>query len=93
MLKNIGMVIILGGILFLAYTLFFPGEDPAETADVETVEVEDGLITMLRELESMTISRDIFSDRIFESLVDFSVPIPEEPVGRENPFAPTEESS
>lgn len=40
----------------------------------------------LNELETLSLSGDIFSDPRFTNLVDFSEPINPQPIGRANPF-------
>lgn len=47
--------------------------------------------TELSELKkSVAASVEVFSSREFRSLQDFSIQVPEEPIGRENPFVPTD---
>lgn len=47
--------------------------------------------TELSELKkTVTDSIEVFSSREFRSLQDFTVGVPEEPIGRPNPFVPTD---
>ena len=39
-------------------------------------------------LEEITISQEIFEDQRFQSLESYTGSVPEQPVGRENPFLP-----
>lgn len=46
------------------------------------------IINLLDELQEISLSRDIFNDPAFRSLIDFEQDILPEPIGRSNPFAP-----
>ena len=49
---------------------------------------EQGLIATLLTLRAVKLDGTILADPVFMTLRDFSTQIVEEPVGRENPFAP-----
>lgn len=93
--KKIIVAIIIIIVLFFIYSFFFGGEKddsllsstsngPISGADV----IGSELIQALNEIETLDLDRSIFEDPIYRSLVDRSQPIPPEPVGRDNPFAP-----
>lgn len=44
----------------------------------------------LNTIKNFELSDELFRDPRFRSFVDFTTPVPEQPVGRENPFAPVE---
>jgi hypothetical protein len=46
------------------------------------------LLNTLLQLRSLSLDDKIFSDQLFLNLVDFSVEIAPQPIGRFNPFAP-----
>lgn len=46
------------------------------------------ILATLASLTTIKLDDSIFSDPVFVSLTDFGVTIPEEPIGRRNPFAP-----
>lgn len=50
--------------------------------------VTQELLVTLSNLRSIELSNAIFVDPVFMSLTDFGVVIPQEPIGRRNPFAP-----
>ena len=88
----IGVIIIL--VIFFAYQFFFSGGTggnplvsvtPANTTE-STAGLE--LLSLLLELRSITLDNDLFDSSSFQNLVDFTVDIIPEPVGRSNPFAP-----
>ena len=45
-------------------------------------------LALLNQIKSLKIDTSLFQDPVYQSLVDYSVPIPPENVGRPNPFAP-----
>lgn len=45
-------------------------------------------LQILSELRTLKLDEDIFSDKAFRSLEDFSMELQPQPVGRNNPFAP-----
>lgn len=44
----------------------------------------------LNEIQTFELSDELFVDSRFRSFVDFTLPVPEQPIGRVNPFAPVE---
>lgn len=46
------------------------------------------ILRALEGLHTVTLDSTVFEDPVFNSLSDFGVVIPPEPVGRRNPFAP-----
>jgi len=88
---GIGFVIV----LFIGYSLIKPDTNsvqkvPLVSSQTATQEpaVKREIIALLVDLQSIRIKSDFFSDQAFRSLYDFSTPIPDEPRGRTNPFAP-----
>ena len=93
LLKNLLFALGLALILWLGYTLFVQNDgttDPNSAVNTQaSLETQEFLIR-LQSLRSINIDRSIFSDERFSTLVDFSVELGDEPVGRRNPFAPVE---
>ena len=92
-----GTFITLAIIGLVALGLFFyfagdPSNDPMSA--LETTEVADAQIVgsrvlgLLNRINSLQIDKTIFESAAYMSLVDYTITIPEQPVGRENPFAP-----
>ena len=46
------------------------------------------VLILLNQIQSLSIDTSLFSDPGWNTLVDYTVPIPPENVGRSNPFAP-----
>ncbi len=86
---TIGLVVIAG---FVAYSVFFKPTNEnaltAQTVDPSKTAVEQELIALLIELRSIKLDTAVFGDERFKALQDFSQQIVQEPIGRENPFAP-----
>lgn len=90
--KNVFIIVALLAAAFVAYSIFFSGEEEgtltASPAAPTQTAVEQELISLLLELRGITLETDILTDPRFESLTDFSQELVAEPVGRPNPFAP-----
>jgi len=79
-------------ILFLimaifVYNLFFK-DDLTLTAGLTDTEQTNGqdLLDLYHRLETVTFDKGIFNLPSYRSLIDFSRPIPEQPLGRPNPY-------
>ncbi len=93
--KKNKLTILIGVLLLLgvyAYFNLFGGDDegvPVVTSSGgEEAPVSQDLLISLTTLNIITLNEAIFQNEIFLSLSDFGVQIPEEVVGRRNPFAP-----
>jgi hypothetical protein len=80
------------GILFLfilgmfVYNMFFRGEAaPLESAD-SAASVGSDLVKLSDELTRAQLSQDLFQLPTYRSLTDFTTPLPQQEIGRENPF-------
>lgn len=98
-LINIAIAIAALGVAFGAYWMFFRGDSSLEDAPsaedlVQTVVVAEEVARTMRELQtlktSVAESVALFGTPAFKNLEDFSQVVSEEPVGRANPFTPTE---
>ncbi len=104
LVKNVAVGVGIIGVLIVAYIMFVKkndvptGEFSVDVTSTETVTtpyvVEAKVMRTVRELSELnravasTIA--IFRTPIFQSLENFSVVVPEEPVGSKNPFVATE---
>ncbi|MBP9763187.1 MAG: hypothetical protein KBD10_00375 [Candidatus Pacebacteria bacterium] len=93
--KKIIIILLVLIVSFILYTIFFKKDPQSEdllvsssNTDVQTKIVGDEIISALNKIETLKLDKGIFTDPVFQSLVDRSVPIPAEPVGKSNPFAP-----
>jgi hypothetical protein len=94
-----GIYIILIVIVAVTLGLFFYFQGTPVDADsslssaespesVEAQEAANRVLVLLNEIRSLKIDDSIFKSLVFQSLVDYEIGIPEQPVGRVNPFAP-----
>ena len=80
-------------VLFIGYGLFAGNAGGGSTYRRTAVHagsspIELQTIQLLRDVESVDLSSEIFSDPAFTVLRDFSRTVVSEPRGRNNPFAP-----
>lgn len=82
------VAIVLLGVL--GYVLFFGGDNGGALVATTPVAENVGrdLLATLLQLKSLDLDETLFQNPIFQSLRDFGVPIPPQPLGRPNPFAP-----
>ncbi|MFA6338448.1 MAG: hypothetical protein WCW87_00065 [Candidatus Paceibacterota bacterium] len=94
--KNLIIGVVAVIILFMAYLYFFPKKD-ASSSDLlvsqnqtDQSQIAEGqeILSQLNNLSKISLDTSIFQSEIFMSLSDFSVTIPDQPVGRRNPFLP-----
>ena len=48
------------------------------------------VLSILQSVSSIKIDTSFFSSPVYQSLVDYSIAVPPEPVGRTDPFAPAQ---
>jgi len=95
MFKQNKLLILLGAGIVAAAVIwysFMRDKTPApllQTQDLTAGNaIESDVVTVLLQLQAVSLSGTIFSDPAFISLQDFGREIVPEPVGRPNPFAP-----
>ncbi|MFA7194066.1 MAG: hypothetical protein WC087_04085 [Candidatus Paceibacterota bacterium] len=94
--KKIILGVLLLSIAFVLYSTYFGGEPEGEellvssntNTSTQTQIVGNEIVAALNQIQTLKLNRDIFDDPVFRSLVDRNIPIPAEPVGKTNPFAP-----
>lgn len=88
----IGLVAIV--LVAVVYFAFLRGEDvpllerTGESSLGASAQADRELLVLLQALESIKLDPKFFDDPVYQSLEDFRVEPAEEPVGRQNPFAP-----
>jgi len=82
-------------VAFVVYSYLFkkdasPQLIAPDSTSLQTSQFSAGreILALLSDLKSLQLNNDIFSNKAFRSLEDFSLPISSEPKGRNNPFAP-----
>lgn len=92
--KRLAFLIAIAALIVIGYVLFRPGggsENPltkSSTGGSPPQSIGRELLVTLGDLRLLTLDGSIFTDPVFMSLQDFSVPLPTLPAGRRNPFAP-----
>lgn len=81
----IAAIIIFVSLLWL-YNTFFSSELVLDEGNTAARLAGTGLVNTFSSLEGVTFDQTIFSHRAYQSLIDFSVIVPAQPVGRPNPF-------
>lgn len=86
-----GAAVAVFGILYYAF-FFTSSSSPApsltSSSDAASVPMSQKLVVMLTSLNTIRLNNAVFQDPVFQSLADFGVVIPQQSVGRRNPFAP-----
>ncbi len=91
--KKIIIVIILLGIGLVAYLLLKPDPTAEKSISIsdsieETELLSQEVLRAISQIKSLKLDRSIFDDPVLKSLDDKSEEIKDQPVGRNNPFAP-----
>lgn len=91
-LKIIIIVLVVAGIAFFGYNYF--GKTSTSTdvlvreSALDSSKIGAEVLVALNQLKTLKLDADVFKDKTFMSLVDYSKPLNAEPVGRVNPFSP-----
>ncbi|MFA6404840.1 MAG: hypothetical protein WCW03_02465 [Candidatus Paceibacterota bacterium] len=87
--------LIISGIIIIAiivYFMFFSGtpdiEDQTMLQMTNAEETGMDVLSLLNQIQSLRIDSEFFDSTVYKSLQDYSVAIPTQDVGRDNPFAP-----
>jgi ABC-type cobalt transport system substrate-binding protein len=92
--KNIIIIIVIVLLAVIVYFYFKGGEQPAgsdnlvQAVDPEFSQRSEKLLALLAQVQGIKIDSQFFKSPMYQSFVDHSVQIPEQEVGRDDPFAP-----
>ncbi len=85
-------VIVIVVILVIAYFYYEGGSSTGSGSLLQSQSSDQSIgaaeLNLLNQIQSLNVDSSLFKDPGYQSLVDYSVAIPSEPVGRPNPFAP-----
>lgn len=86
----LGLVAV-AGVGYFAYTQggFGLVTTPTDTLSLQNQRNAQDFLRKLNELEQIDVTAELFVRERFRTLIDFSVPYPTLPTGRDNPFAET----
>jgi len=85
------ILVTLGVIGFFGFYFFSSNEDEILSVDAVASEISvesRKILDTLNELKALEIKGDVFKEPAFQSLVDISIVVNQEPKQRPNPFAP-----
>ncbi len=95
--KNIIILSVSTGLLLLGgWFLFFRdsgvANDSLSETSVNPIEniIGQELLVSLEKMKQVKLDTTILKSDIYTSLIDFTVDIPDQPIGRRDPFAPVE---
>lgn len=85
-------IIFLSSLVFVCFSFYFYWSGAADDSQLVSLNdkvsgVGDETLQLLSELKTLKLDEDIFDDKAFQSLEDFSMEISPRPSGRNNPFA------
>lgn len=87
-------ILIIGGLMYF-YTLGGPTDESINSIDQTAVAGDEStrivaakVLTLLNQINSLNIDKTLFDDPLYAILLDHTVAIPAQNVGRANPFAP-----
>lgn len=88
--KNIILILVLLACGFYFYSTYFkPDSQIVVTPDDLTAQaVGAEVIELQSKITSVNLKQGLFTSSLYNKLIDFSVPILEQPRGRSNPFSP-----
>lgn len=92
MKKTPAILVTIIAVAAIVYFFFLGGKAPTdallqgEFGSASGVGSEE--LAILNQVRSLDIDPSIFQSAVYQTLIDYSVPIPAQPVGRVNPFAP-----
>lgn len=91
--RTVIIIIVVLAVAFVIYSFFVKGDEGddllvSNTAQTPASVVSNEIISALNQIESLRLSQEIFSDPVYLNLKDRSQVIPEEPIGKRNPFDP-----
>lgn len=86
--KNIIVGLIIFAIAFFVYNAFLRSDGSLLLSAPSTTGTGAALLKMSEDLKQTDLSQELFSSPGFVRLADFTVPVPDLPLGRPNPFSP-----
>ena len=92
--KQIIIAVVVIIVAFVGFKMYFDGMSGStgatSTDDSNITQPVDGqaILSLLNRLKMVSLNKSIFSSAVFNSLVSFEEPIPDQAILRPNPFAP-----
>jgi len=80
------LIIVLLLAAFYAYNTFFKSDVVPVAQDAEAERVGSEVLELNSRLQAVKLDQSLFSYSLYRKLIDFVVTIPNQPIGRPNPF-------
>ena len=80
------IIVVITGALYLSSA--YAQSDANTSGDVSMDVISSQIVSKLNILKNVSLDGSIFKDSSFISLYDYSRPLPDQEIGRNNPFAP-----
>jgi len=84
--KSLLLSILILVLLFVVYNNFFKSETTSFTVDPQVKAIGANIVKTYADLQSVEFDTKLFTTPAYTNLEDFSTPIPNQAVGRINPF-------
>lgn len=84
--KVVLIAIFLFAVVIFAYNTFFKQGGIASPDGQSATSIGDDLLKLHGELKKVTLKKELFSHPGYNLLEDFNTPIPNQSIGRPNPF-------
>lgn len=68
------------------YSAFFKNDAPVAVSNGGAETVGADVLSLNAALQAVNLDQSLFSSALYRNLSDFSTPVPNQPVGRPNPF-------
>lgn len=85
----IAIVLVIGAVGYYFYSSSHSSTSTSSSFIISTATstVGSDVLNLLNQIHSLRIDTNLFQLPVYQSLTDFTVPIPPEPIGKANPFA------
>jgi len=84
--KSLLLTILVLILLFVLYNNFFRSDVTSFTVDPKVKVIGADIVETYSDLRSVALDQKLFSMPAYTNLTDFEVDIPDQPIGRTNPF-------
>ncbi len=93
--KN-GIIVLVVAIVFIGGIYFYMNGNPsgdsinslsASSLDADAAKEGAEILTLLSQIKSLRIDTSRFSDPVYKTLIDYTVEVPPQNIGKKNPFA------
>ena len=80
------IIIVITGALYLSSAYAQSGTNTSGGMSTDVISAQ--IVSKINILNNVSLNGNLFKDSMFTSLQDYSKPLPDQAIGRDNPFAP-----